>query len=70
MERAFETFTQGEHATNRSTVFGGLGLGLAITRELLQMHSGRISVSSAGRNRGAIFTIELPVESKTEHTKT
>lgn len=70
MERAFETFTQGEHATNRSTVFGGLGLGLAITRELLQMHSGRISVSSAGRNRGAIFTIELPVESKTEQTKT
>lgn len=62
MERAFETFTQGEHANNRSTVFGGLGLGLAITRELLQMHSGRISVASAGRNRGAIFTIELPVE--------
>jgi PAS domain S-box-containing protein len=62
IERAFETFSQGEHSNNRSTVFGGLGLGLAITRELLQMHSGRISVSSAGRNRGAIFSIELPVE--------
>jgi PAS domain S-box-containing protein len=62
MERAFETFTQGEHSNNRNTAYGGLGLGLAITRELLQMHSGRISVSSAGRNRGAIFTIELPVE--------
>jgi PAS domain S-box-containing protein len=64
IERAFETFSQGEHSNNRSTVFGGLGLGLAITRELLQMHSGRISVSSAGRNRGAIFSIELPVERK------
>jgi PAS domain S-box-containing protein len=66
MERVFETFTQGEHANNRNTAFGGLGLGLAITRELLQMHSGRISVSSAGRNRGAIFTIELPVENEEE----
>jgi PAS domain S-box-containing protein len=64
IERAFETFSQGEHSNNRSTVFGGLGLGLAITRELLQMHAGRISVSSAGRNRGAIFSIELPVERK------
>jgi PAS domain S-box-containing protein len=62
IERAFETFSQGDHSNNRSTVFGGLGLGLAITRELLQMHAGRISVSSAGRNRGAIFSIELPVE--------
>jgi PAS domain S-box-containing protein len=62
IERAFETFSQGDHSNNRNTVFGGLGLGLAITRELLQMHAGRISVSSAGRNRGAIFSIELPVE--------
>jgi PAS domain S-box-containing protein len=66
MERAFETFSQGEHANNRNTAYGGLGLGLAITRELLQMHAGRISVSSAGRNRGAIFTIELPVDRKSE----
>lgn len=61
-KHVFESFTQGEHATRTgSHRFGGLGLGLAISRMLVEMHSGRIQAYSAGRDRGAEFTIELPL---------
>jgi CheY-like chemotaxis protein len=55
--RIFDAFEQGSRAvTNR---YGGLGLGLAICKRVIEMHGGRISVDSAGRNRGATFTIVL-----------
>jgi PAS domain S-box-containing protein len=58
----FESFTQGEHASKSgSHRFGGLGLGLAISRMLVEMHSGRISAVSAGRGCGSEFAIELPL---------
>jgi PAS domain S-box-containing protein len=58
----FESFAQGEHAAKGgSHRFGGLGLGLAISRKLVEMHSGRIRATSAGRGRGSEFTIELPL---------
>jgi PAS domain S-box-containing protein len=60
LNRIFNTFSQGDHATGRATVYGGLGLGLAITRELVQLHEGEITAASDGRNKGAVFTIELP----------
>ena len=41
--------------------FGGLGLGLPIAKEIVAMHDGSIQASSAGRNKGATFTIDLPV---------
>ncbi len=41
--------------------FGGLGLGLPITRGIISLHDGSIEASSAGKNKGATFTIELPV---------
>jgi signal transduction histidine kinase/ActR/RegA family two-component response regulator len=41
--------------------FGGLGLGLSIAKEIVTMHDGSIHASSAGRNKGATFTIDLPV---------
>ncbi len=57
----FDAFAQGEHAqSSGSHRFGGLGLGLAISRSLVQLHGGVISASSAGRGRGATITIELP----------
>jgi signal transduction histidine kinase len=40
---------------------GGLGLGLAIVRHLSELHRGRVSADSAGKNQGAVFTVELPL---------
>ena len=60
MPRIFETFGQGRHANNPHR-FGGLGLGLAIARLLVERHNGRIWAESAGRGYGATFHIELPL---------
>jgi CheY-like chemotaxis protein len=59
--RIFAAFAQGDHAARGNTRFGGLGLGLAISRMLVQLHSGTISAQSDGRDRGAVFTIEFPL---------
>ncbi|HEV7402619.1 MAG TPA: PAS domain S-box protein [Chthoniobacteraceae bacterium] len=57
--RIFNAFEQGERSVTRQ--FGGLGLGLAITRALVTMHHGSIAVQSEGKGKGAVFQIELPV---------
>jgi PAS domain S-box-containing protein len=59
--RIFSAFQQGDHATQGSGKFGGLGLGLVIAQTLVQLHSGRIEATSAGRDHGAAFTIGLPL---------
>lgn len=58
--RVFEPFRQaaGTYSTRRQ---GGLGLGLALARQLVELHQGRMGVHSEGLDRGAAFTIELPV---------
>jgi PAS domain S-box-containing protein len=62
----FEAFSQGDHAKGSgSHRFGGLGLGLAISKSIVEMHSGRISAASEGRERGSTFLIELPLEVST-----
>jgi len=62
--RVFEAFVQGDHADGNGTHrFGGLGLGLAISKNLVQLHSGTITAESAGRNQGATFTVTLPIVS-------
>jgi signal transduction histidine kinase len=58
--KVFDTFIQEEH--DRAHRFGGIGLGLAITRRLVELQEGKISAESSGRNRGATFRIELPLE--------
>jgi signal transduction histidine kinase/ActR/RegA family two-component response regulator len=57
MLRIFNAFEQGERS--RTRVFGGLGLGLAISRAIIELHGGAITASSDGQNRGAKFTVRL-----------
>lgn len=58
----FEAFSQGDHASQAGAHrFGGLGLGLAISKMLVEFHGGSITAESAGRDRGATFYVELPM---------
>lgn len=59
LEKIFDAFEQGDPVINRR--FGGLGLGLAISRTLVQMHGGRIWATSEGRDYGTCFHLEIPV---------
>jgi PAS domain S-box-containing protein len=55
----FERFRQAEAGTTRKT--GGLGLGLAIVRHIVEMHGGTVRAASAGEGQGATFCVELPL---------
>ncbi|HET7541951.1 MAG TPA: ATP-binding protein [Polyangiaceae bacterium] len=61
LPHVFERFRQAEGGTTRER--GGLGLGLSIARQLTEMHGGTIEVSSAGAERGATFSVKLPLMS-------
>jgi PAS domain S-box-containing protein len=54
----FETFTQADHSLDRSP--GGLGLGLALVKGLVELHGGDVSAASDGLGQGAEFTVRLP----------
>lgn len=55
----FEIFTQID--VHRVRAQGGLGIGLALVRQLIALHGGTIEVASAGRDRGSTFTVRLPI---------
>jgi len=55
----FERFRQGDSSTTRT--HGGLGLGLAIVRHLVELHGGTVGAESAGEGRGATFVVRLPI---------
>jgi signal transduction histidine kinase len=56
IDKIFNAFEQGSDITRR---FGGLGLGLAISKALIDAHGGTIRVESSGKDQGAIFSVEL-----------
>ena len=58
LPRIFDAFEQGEPGITRR--FGGLGIGLAICKVMLDRHHGSIRAESAGPDRGSTFTVELP----------
>ncbi len=59
LPQVFDRFSQRDSSTTRS--YGGLGLGLAICKQLVELHGGTIRVTSEGENRGSTFSVELPV---------
>jgi len=60
----FDRFRQADGSSTRK--HGGLGLGLAIVRHIVEMHGGSVSVESAGEGKGTKFTIRLPLRAAEE----
>src|SRR5262245_45156990 len=59
LPRVFDLFVQSEGVSDPDQ--GGLGIGLALVRKLVEMHAGHVEVSSEGRDRGTQVTIRLPL---------
>lgn len=59
LPHVFELFTQGERTPDRSQ--GGLGLGLALVKTIVEMHQGTVEAVSAGESRGSVFSIQIPL---------
>jgi signal transduction histidine kinase len=59
LDYVFEYFRQEDGTTTRK--FGGLGLGLAIVRNLVELHGGTVTAASPGEGQGATFTVRLPL---------
>jgi PAS domain S-box-containing protein len=59
LPHVFERFTQADSSTTRR--YGGLGLGLAIVRHIVELHGGSVAVDSGGEGHGALFTVRLPI---------
>jgi signal transduction histidine kinase/ActR/RegA family two-component response regulator len=59
LPRVFDGFEQGQRDITRQ--YGGLGLGLSISKAVVELHGGRLTAYSEGTNKGATFTVELPL---------
>jgi PAS domain S-box-containing protein len=65
LPHVFDRFRQADGSTTRN--YGGLGLGLAIVRHLVELHGGTAWAESAGEDQGAKFTVRLPTMTLSEH---
>jgi signal transduction histidine kinase/ActR/RegA family two-component response regulator len=63
LPHVFDRFRQGDSTSHRA--FGGLGLGLAIVRQLMELHGGTVKAESAGANCGSTFTLTFPIPALT-----
>ncbi len=68
LPRVFDAFEQGQRKITRQ--FGGLGLGLAISKAIVELHGGRIAAASQGPGQGTTFTVRLPVGAARLQTST
>jgi PAS domain S-box-containing protein len=64
LPHVFDRFRQAEGSISRRQ--GGLGLGLAVVRHLVELHGGSVSAASEGKGKGATFTVELPLVTQEE----
>jgi PAS domain S-box-containing protein len=67
LPHVFDSFWQADASTTRQQ--GGLGLGLAIVRQLTELQGGSVSAASDGKGQGAVFTVSLPLLRPREATK-
>jgi PAS domain S-box-containing protein len=66
LAKVFELFTQVDGSQGRS--YGGLGIGLALARNLVEMHEGRLQAFSDGPAKGSEFTVKLPLVTSPDQT--
>jgi signal transduction histidine kinase len=59
LPHVFELFRQGDSSNTRA--HGGLGLGLSVVRQLVELHGGTVHAASAGEGAGSVFTVRLPL---------
>ncbi|TMA76399.1 MAG: response regulator [Deltaproteobacteria bacterium] len=64
LPRVFDLFVQGRQPVDRGD--GGLGIGLALVRSLVQLHGGSVSAQSSGSGKGSVFTVRLPAPERVE----
>ncbi len=67
LPQLFQLFAQAEHSMDRAR--GGLGIGLALVKQLVTLHGGRVDAKSAGVGRGSEFNIHLPLGSPLHETQ-